>query len=107
VVARLREMVLASTRIFADETVVPGQEFDLTLSVTNGTIYYTVDGTDPRLPGGALASSAAAYAGPVPITESVRVKARARAGPHADGYGDNARRCQRSGGRQQYGCYEK
>ncbi len=54
--------------------------FNVTMSVTNGTIYYTSDGTDPRLPGGAVASSAAAYAGPVPITESVLIKARARAG---------------------------
>jgi len=58
--------------------VPPG--FNLSISVTNGTIYYTLDGTDPRLPGGAVASGAVSYTDAVPLTESVVVKARARSG---------------------------
>lgn len=54
--------------------------FNLTISVTNGTIYYTLDGTDPRLPGGAVAPGAVPYSGVVTLSESAVVKARARAG---------------------------
>ncbi len=54
--------------------------FDLSITVTNGTIFYTLDGTDPRLPGGGVAPSAITYAGPIPLSESVIVKTRARAG---------------------------
>ena len=52
--------------------------FNLSMSVPAGAIYYTLDGTDPRLPGGAIASSALGYVGPVPINEGMVVKARAR-----------------------------
>jgi len=46
-----------------------------------GTIYYTLDGTDPREPGGGLSSRAIAYGGgSVPIEENVHVKARVRNG---------------------------
>jgi hypothetical protein len=42
-----------------------------------GDIYYTLDGADPRLPGGAVnAAHATLYTGPVTLTESVRVRAR-------------------------------
>ena len=34
-----------------------------------GTIYYTLDGSDPRLPGGAISSTAIGYSGPVSITK--------------------------------------
>lgn len=52
--------------------------FPLALSLNNasGVIYYTMDGTDPRRVGGAVAPTATAYTGPVPLTGSVRVKAR-------------------------------
>ena len=42
-----------------------------------GTIWYTLDGSDPRLPGGAInTASAVAYAGDVAIEDSVPVLAR-------------------------------
>ena len=42
-----------------------------------GTIYYTLDGTDPRLPGGAVSPTATAYAnGAVALTQSTRVQMR-------------------------------
>jgi hypothetical protein len=41
-----------------------------------GTIYYTTNGTDPRVPGGALASGALAYTGPLTLTGTSRVMAR-------------------------------
>ncbi len=51
----------------------------LTLSApTNATVYYTLDGTDPRLPAGALSSSALTYTNPVPLKAGAQVIARAR-----------------------------
>jgi hypothetical protein len=42
-----------------------------------GTIYYTLDGTDPREYGtGAVSGSAILYSGPVPLSGTVTVKAR-------------------------------
>ncbi|MCB1125275.1 MAG: lamin tail domain-containing protein, partial [Verrucomicrobiae bacterium] len=37
--------------------------FVVTLAAGTGTLYYTLDGTDPRLPGGAVAPGAIAYSG--------------------------------------------
>jgi hypothetical protein len=56
--------------------VPPG--FDLTMSAPAGTIYYTLDGSDPRLVGGAIdAASAMIYSGtPIDISGDVTVKAR-------------------------------
>lgn len=52
--------------------------FTLTMSHTNagGVIYYTTDGTDPRLVGGAVNPNAQVYTAPVTINTSTRVKAR-------------------------------
>ena len=51
----------------------------LTLSVPAGaTNYYTVDGTDPRAPGGGLSSKAVRYTGPITINANVCIFARAR-----------------------------
>ncbi|MGQ9576020.1 MAG: lamin tail domain-containing protein, partial [Thermoguttaceae bacterium] len=56
--------------------LVPG--FQLTMS-GSGTIYYSLDGTDPRLPGGAVnpSPSIAVYSGPIPLSDTTHVKARA------------------------------
>jgi len=54
-------------------------EADVTESVVTGTIYYTTDGNDPRLPGGEVnTASASDYndTGPVTLTETTTVKAR-------------------------------
>ncbi len=51
--------------------------FLLTLTSADGPIYYTLDGSDPRVAGsGAIASSATAYESPIPLTASTRVSAR-------------------------------
>ena len=57
-------------------TVLPG--FSLTLSHTNaaGQIYFTVNGADPRLPGGALAPYAQLYTSPIPINGTTFLRAR-------------------------------
>jgi len=51
--------------------------FNLTMAATN-TIYYTLDGSDPRVYGtGAISPQAQAYSGAVVLTNSLIVKARA------------------------------
>jgi hypothetical protein len=58
----------------------PGS-FNLTISAPAGTIYYTVDGADPRLPGGAINTlHTTAYAGAIKLTRSTHVKARVLSG---------------------------
>jgi hypothetical protein len=54
--------------------------FRLTLSAPAGTIYYTLDGSDPRLRGGAISTTALAYTGPLTLNRSAHVRARALSG---------------------------
>jgi hypothetical protein len=55
--------------------------FELLVSAPAGTVYYTLDGADPRLPGGGLAPEAIALAGGTILLDGPTVvKARARAG---------------------------
>ncbi len=53
-------------------------EFQLTISNLNasGTIFYTLDTTDPRLPYDETNSTALVYTGPITLTRSVQVSAR-------------------------------
>jgi hypothetical protein len=48
----------------------------LSMQATAGTIWYTLDGTDPRLAGGGVAPTAAKYAQSVVLSASETVKAR-------------------------------
>ena len=50
------------------------------LEAQTGTIYYTLDGSDPRAPGGAVSATAKEYRAPVAITPDARVTARALSG---------------------------
>ena len=63
----------------AEGQVASGTQVILTdLSGKAGTtIYYTLDGTDPRLPAGAISPAALVYSGPITIMSNVRVFARA------------------------------
>ena len=58
--------------------VNPG--FSLTMSTPAGQIYYTLDGTDPRLPGGGTSSKALLYSSPVALNQNAIVKARVLSG---------------------------
>lgn len=63
-------------------TFAPG--FTFTMSVASmpvgGTIRYTLDGSDPRLPGGAVAPGALTYTAAIPLTQNTIVRARTLSG---------------------------
>ncbi|MCX8108765.1 MAG: CotH kinase family protein, partial [Verrucomicrobiae bacterium] len=50
----------------------------LTITASVGSIYYTLDGADPRLPMGSINPKASVYTGPIRLDRNVRVFARAR-----------------------------
>ena len=53
--------------------------FQLTLTAPDGaTIYYTLDGSDPRQTQGAISSNAVIYSGPITLERDTRVTMRAR-----------------------------
>lgn len=58
--------------------VPPG--YPLTMTNASGTIYFTVDGSDPRLWGGATAPGARAYSAPLLLTNATTIRARVRDG---------------------------
>lgn len=49
----------------------------LSMTAPAGTIYYSLDGTDPRLPGGAIRPGAQIYHGPLTLNANAHVKSRA------------------------------
>lgn len=53
------------------------------------TVYYTVDGTDPRAPGGGIAFNALTYSAPIALNENARILARARDLDHRNLTGAN------------------
>ncbi len=50
--------------------------FQLTMTAPAGTIYYTLDGSDPRLAGGAVSPTALTYSTPITLTQNKTAKAR-------------------------------
>ena len=54
--------------------------FALSMTAPAGIVYYTDDGSDPRLPGGAISPSAQTYSAPFVLAGSVSIKARSRVG---------------------------
>ena len=57
--------------------VSPGFLLSLKAS-TNATIHYTLDGSDPRLPQGAVSPKSLVYTNPIALSSNVQVVARAR-----------------------------
>src|SRR5260221_30643 len=60
--------------------------FTLSLAAPKGVIYYTLNGVDPRLPGGAVNPQAAVYSSPITLSANARVCARARNGTSASSW---------------------
>lgn len=54
--------------------------FDVTITAPAGTIYYTLDGSDPRLPGGGISPTALDYTAPIVLVENGELKARVLSG---------------------------
>jgi hypothetical protein len=52
--------------------------FELRISAAAGTIYYTIDGSDPRAAGGAIAPSALTGASPISLTLNATTTVKAR-----------------------------
>ncbi len=50
----------------------------VTMSATTGTVYYTLDGGDPRARGGGIAAGATRYTGSIQLDETTLITARAR-----------------------------
>jgi hypothetical protein len=66
-----------SIREAAADPVHPANgQRSLVLEAGKGTVYYTLDGTDPREPGGTVSSKALTYSKPVPINPNARIFAR-------------------------------
>ncbi len=65
------------------QVVTPGFSFDFTHGA--GTVYYTLDGQDPRLPDGSLNPQALAYGASIVISNTARVVARALSGTNWSG----------------------
>ncbi len=58
--------------------VLPGSSIALTAA--QGILYLTLDDTDPRASGGGMSPSAQVYAGPLTMSETTQIKARAQVG---------------------------
>jgi hypothetical protein len=56
--------------------VPPGFPVALSNPNSSGTVYYTLDGSDPRAPGGAVSASARAYAAPFALAAGAQVRTR-------------------------------
>src|SRR5262249_31069492 len=56
--------------------VPPGYMLTISNRYASGTVYYTLDGSDPRRVGGALSPTAIAYDGPIPLHGATTVRAR-------------------------------
>jgi|GEM_PF-605841 len=79
---------LAKPVLSGDGVIVPG----FTLSMTGpagATIYYTTNGSDPRLPGGGISTAALVYGSPVALATNVNVLARAYNSSHRNLTGAN------------------
>ena len=59
--------------------------FQVSAATPSGPIYYTTDGTDPRVSGGGISGAAQLYAGPIPLSRNARIVARAKNGARWSG----------------------
>ncbi|MBN1673998.1 MAG: lamin tail domain-containing protein [Kiritimatiellae bacterium] len=56
--------------------IAAGFQLGLSNPNTSGSIRYTLDGTDPRLAGGAVSGAASTYGGPIALAKTTHVRAR-------------------------------
>ncbi|MEO8352263.1 MAG: lamin tail domain-containing protein, partial [Chthoniobacteraceae bacterium] len=58
--------------------VAAGASVTISGAGAGATIYFTSDGTDPRVEGGEVSATASVYSATIPLTESARITARIR-----------------------------
>jgi len=66
----------AKPPVYSPDTAQAAGPFDLEITSASGTIYYTLDGGDPRSQTGGLSAGALRYTGPIRLERTTRVKAR-------------------------------
>jgi len=63
--------------VFTPHNGIIAESLDVVITATAGTLYYTTNGSDPRLPNGGLSPDALVYHSALTLTRSVRLRARA------------------------------
>jgi hypothetical protein len=77
-IAWIDSQMLPGPRATVKQAEAASGERLVTLDAPSGsTVYYTLDGSDPRLPGGAVSPKASVYSAPVPFRSNAQVFARA------------------------------
>ncbi|MBN2506653.1 MAG: lamin tail domain-containing protein [Verrucomicrobia bacterium] len=71
--------------VFSQDGGLVADGFALLITGTNGTLFVTTDGADPRAPGGAVAATAQAYEPPIYIHAPTLVQARVNNGTNWSG----------------------
>ena len=76
--------------VFSDVNgaILPGTTLAMT-AAAGATIYYTMDNSDPRLPGGGIATNALIYSAALPLTTNITINARAYNPLHFNPTGGN------------------
>lgn len=75
--------------LFSNNTGAITNGATLVLTGAGATIYYTTNGSDPRLPGGGLASNALAYGSAIALSANIIITARAYSASHHNLTGTN------------------
>ena len=78
------QAVAGNGRLLKDDDVVPLGEQAYLTGGAQGTVYYTLDGSDPRLEGGAVNPAAQTYAGTAPVEQAVPLFARGENWKYSD-----------------------
>jgi hypothetical protein len=74
--AWIEKQFLAAPEVSPGDAVRDGQK--VSLSAAAGKIYFTLDSTDPRAPGGSVSPKAQPYSAPVVLAPSAQLFARAQ-----------------------------
>ena len=70
------QMVTPATFNPTAGNVAVGTQVTITPDTAENTIYYTLDGSDPRADGGAVAANAIEYTGPITVNQTTRITVR-------------------------------
>ena len=90
--AWLDSRFVAPPQLSTDGPTIPqAGEVDVTVAA-GATVYYTLDGTDPRLPDGSIASQAHQLNGSIPVSDGIQIVARAFNPNHDGDAGEETKR---------------